>query len=408
MLSKARDAAAGLRRNPGLVAVIAEGFLARLAFSVISFTLPFYALALGMSLVEVGVLTALRVAIALLMKPVMGHIAASVGVKRVYLASIVGRTVVALLFLLATTPLGLFLVRALHGLTTAARDPTSAFLVMEHSDERYAARAFSWYTTAKTTGAALGFPLAGILLTATNDAYWIVFVFAAAISALSLLSSILYIREHAPEPETAEPSTTASETPLTTPTKPAEHWGRYATLALLVALPATMVSGLFPLIVAEQTDLDKAEIALVYTASTLVLIVVGPWFGWFADHVSRSSVLAVRSVANILSSIVYAAGSGFWSMSAARMLDDAGKAAFSPAWGSVMRQITKDGDKRDRARRLSYLDTAESIGEAMGPVLASALWQYGGILWLFAVRIVIAIAAEIYAYRLLRTKPANL
>jgi MFS family permease len=400
MLGKFTELIAGLRSNPSLAAVIAEGFLARLAFSVISFALPFYALSLGMSLVEVGVLAALRVIVALAMKPVMGHAAGRFGVKKVYGASIAGRAIIAVFFLFATTPWALFLVRALHGVTTATRDPTSALLLMEHSDERRVASAFSWYATAKTVGAALGFPLAGILLGVTGDSFALVFMFAATISAFAFVLVVGLAIEEAPARQEASDKNAEPRSQPLTP----ENWMLYATLALVIALPASMVGGLFPLIVAAQTGLGKAEIGLIYAASTVVIVVLGPYFGWLADHISRNGVLAIRSIANVLSSVFYMVLPGFWGMTAARMVDDAGKAAFVPAWGAMMSEIAKSDDKRERARRLSYLDTAESIGEAMGPVIASTLWQHGGILWLFVARIVIAICAETYAIWLLRDR----
>lgn len=399
MLLKRQGLLSAVRGNPALAAVIAEGFLARLAFSVISFALPFYALALGMSLVEVGVLAALRVMIALMMKPAMGHLAGRIGVKAVYAASIAGRVLIAVLFIFATTPAALFLVRALHGVTTAARDPTSALLLMEHADERRMASAFSWYATAKTVGAALGFPIAGLILGWTSDDYGLVFAFAAAVSLVSLVVVLVFAAEEAPK---AEADALGADAQVAEPL--ARSWIQVAALALLVALPASMVGGLFPLIVSAQTGLGKAEIGFIYAASTVALVVLGPYFGWFADHVSRNAVLAVRSAANVLSSVFYLALPGFWGMTVARVTDDAGKAAFAPAWGSLMAEIARTDDKRQRAARLSYLDTAESVGEALGPVIAAALWQHGGILHLFIARIAIAIAAEVYAIWLLRRR----
>ena len=45
------------------------------------------------------------------------------------------------------------------------------------------------------------------------------------------------------------------------------------------------------------------------------------------------------------------------------------------------------------------LDTSQSVGEAIGPALATILWQSGGVFALFGVRIVIAVVAEILALR---------
>jgi MFS family permease len=50
---------------------------------------------------------------------------------------------------------------------------------------------------------------------------------------------------------------------------------------------------------------------------------------------------------------------------------------------------------------------ATSAGELLGPILAGILWQTGGILALFGVRIVIAIVAEVAAIRVFHERPAR-
>ena len=148
-----------------------------------------------------------------------------------------------------------------------------------------------------------------------------------------------------------------------------------------MAIPASMVQSLFPLIVAERTGLGKAEIGLIYTMSMGVVVIAGPLLGWVSDMISRRLVFAVRSVASVLSSVLYCVLPGFWGMTASRMVDDIGKAAFKPAWGSVMSDVTRNAGKLRRGRLVSYLDTAESLGEAIGPILAGVIWQNGGLLW---------------------------
>ena len=56
MIRGATEAFGRMRTHPGLAVIIVEAFLARLGFSVITFALPFYALSLGMSLGETGLL----------------------------------------------------------------------------------------------------------------------------------------------------------------------------------------------------------------------------------------------------------------------------------------------------------------------------------------------------------------
>lgn len=97
----------------------------------------------------------------------------------------------------------------------------------------------------------------------------------------------------------------------------------------------------------------------------------------------------------------------------ARVVDDSGKAAFRPAWAVVAADVAA-ADPARRGSRLAALDTSQNLGEVIGPLLAGILWQTGGVVALFAVRIAIAAAAEITAWHVFgergegrRARPAS-
>ena len=130
--------------------LVAEGFLSRLSFGIISLALPLYAYRLGMSVAEIGVLLSLNMVVALLLKPLMGAVADKVGLKRSLVAAIAMRSVVSLLFVFAAAPWQLFAIRGLHGVSIALRDPSTYALVAEAGGKRQIASSFAWYQTAKT------------------------------------------------------------------------------------------------------------------------------------------------------------------------------------------------------------------------------------------------------------------
>ncbi|TML98108.1 MAG: MFS transporter, partial [Actinobacteria bacterium] len=158
---------------------------------------------------------------------------------------------------------------------------------------------------------------------------------------------------------------------------------------------------LFPIFAVEYAGLSEAEAGLVYSASALV-VVSAPVFGWLSDHVSRRLVLAVRSAANVVSSVVYWVVPTFAGMAVGRALDDMGKAAFRPAWGALMAQVS-GLDRRRRARTFGYLSAGEDAGEAAGPILAGFLWQLWGVPALLGVRIALAVVTEVYTVVLTRS-----
>src|SRR3712207_4662591 len=96
-------------RNPraAMATVIAEGFLGRLSFGMVSFALPLYALHLGLSLSEIGILISIRTLIALGLKPVAGWASDHVGVRAVYLAGTFARVLAAAALFFADTLLAL-------------------------------------------------------------------------------------------------------------------------------------------------------------------------------------------------------------------------------------------------------------------------------------------------------------
>ncbi len=108
-----------------------------------------------------------------------------------------------------------------------------------------------------------------------------------------------------------------------------------------------------------------------------IAALAGPGFGWLSDNVSRKLVLSVRSIANIVSSIVYLAGAELRAASrSAVALDDLGKAAFKPAWGALMAQLS-EFDKKRRARLFGYMSSGEDAGEAAGPIVAGVIARPG-------------------------------
>jgi MFS family permease len=381
-----------LRSNPALLAVTAEAFLARLGFGVITFALPFFALSLGMSFTEIGILAALRLVTANVFKPLTAILVVKFGTRPLYIAAISMRTLVCVGLVFATAPWMLYALRFLHGLSTSMRDPTASIMIAERSKQNRTASAFAWYGTAREAGAALGYLVAGFGLTFTDDNYPALFAFAAVTSLLSLL----LVWRTLPQEQIEKTPLASIEEKESSGKR--NHWKHFAIWGGMVTTAAAMVATLFPLIASEYAGLSKAEISVIFTAATLTIIFGGPFFGWLSDTISHRLVLAVRTFANVLSSIIYVFAPNFAGMLSARLSDDIGKAAFRPAWGGLMADLTRSRSVAERRRIITHMDTAQSVGEAVGPVLAGLLWDHLGILWLFGVRLAIAVGSELYSW----------
>jgi MFS family permease len=381
--------------DPALVALVSEGFFSRLSFGLISFALPLYAHSLGMSFTAIGFLLSLNLVVAIALKPVSGAVADRLGLKPTLTAAVALRSVVSLLLAFAAVPWHLFATRALHGVTISARDPAVNSMLAEHGGKKAVASAFAWYQTAKTLAGAAGKVAAGLLLTLTASNFSLVFAVAFVVSALPIVVVARYVprgerwnvdAEQRLLAETGAPSKGA----LPERTRLAPFVG----LGFLVSGSAYMLTNLFPIFAVEYGGLTEAEAGLIYALSA-VLVFAAPVFGWLSDNVSRKLVLSLRSAANVLSSVVYWVAPNVVGMAAGRGLDDLGKAAFRPGWGALMAHVSSL-DRRRRARTMGYLSAGEDAGEVAGPIAAGLIWSAWGVPALLAVRIGVAVAAEIY------------
>lgn len=384
--------------HPALFAILAEGFLSRLSFGIISFVLPLYAYRkLGLSLAQTGFLFSLNLMAEQLFKPLTGWAADRIGLKRTFTAAIALRSLVALLFCFATSSWQVYAIRFLHGFSESLRDPSVSALIAENADKKAMAASFGWYNTAKQSAGALGKGLGGLLLALLVENYSLVFFVSFVLSVLPLYVVARYVRE--PKPQEVEAIPEEIESPAEISDGGAISIFSYAMLGFLVACTAQMISNLFPVLATEIGHLTTAQTGLIYVVSVAVVIVAGPLFGWVSDNVSRKLAMSVRGVANTASSVMFFFFPSFAGLAAGSVMDAMGKAAFRPAWGALMARIS-GFDRRRRAQTMSYLSLGEGLGETLGPLMGGLLWHSWGLGAMLSARVMLAVISEIYGWLL--------
>ena len=386
-----------------LLALLAEGFLTRLSSGVIGFALPLFAYRkMGLNLTETGVLLAMNQAAEQLVKPLMGWAADRIGLKRAYTLSIAGRSFAALCYALAGSPWQIYSARFLHGIAESLREPSVNALIAENAKAKSVASTFAWYNTAKQTASAIGKTASGLLLALLADNFSAVFFLAFALSILPIIVVALYVRE--PEVQNRDSNGAAaveSDSAVKTPAAPANQPSifSFAVLGFLISCTAQMIANLFPVLATEYAHLTEAQTGLIYAVTVVVVIVAGPAFGWFSDNVSRKLALTVRGLANTISSALFFFTPTFPGLAAGSVIDAAGKAAFRPAWGSLMARVS-GFDRKRRAQVIGHLSLGEGLGEMLGPILGGFLWHTWGLGVMLGVRVALAVIGEIYAIKI--------
>jgi MFS family permease len=382
-------------RRPGpLTALVCEGFASRLAFGLLSFAVPLYGRSLGMSIAAIGVLASLEPVVAILLKPVLGRLVDRMGLRRGLLASLVLRSVIGLGYVLARLPWQLYAIETLHGASDAARDPAVNALIAKHGGEKAVASAFAWYQTAKTTAGAAGRAIAGALLASGAVGFNLTFTVAFALSLLPALPVLLLVprdsaRAHPVRLVETRRTRTGAAPPITRPPV-----ARYAGLGFLISGTSSMFTSLYPILATEYAHLSPAQAGALYLV-TPALAFTGPIWGWLADRGNRSLILAVRGIANAGSALLYLLAPSLTGIWVGKSIDDLGKAAYRPAWGSLIADISSQDPSR-RGRTMGYLTAGEDAGSVAAPLLASLLWTGFGVPAALLGRVALALVTEAY------------
>jgi hypothetical protein len=236
--------------------------------------------------------------------------------------------------------------------------------------------------------------VAGVLLTLAAGGFGLTFGVAFGLSLLPAVAVLLLVPRDSSmaHPISAAEVVEAPSSPAPPTARPPV--ARYATLGFLVAGASSMLTSLFPILATEYAGLTTAQAGALYLV-TPVLAFTGPLWGLLADRVSRPLVLSVRGVANTVSALIYLFAPNLAGMWVGKSLDDLGKAAFRPAWGSLMADLSSQ-DRRKRARIMGYLSAGEDAGDVAAPILAGLLWTGFGVPAVLLGRVALAVVAEGY------------
>ncbi len=468
--------------TPIVIALMIEAFLSRVSGGLVKTAVPLFGLLVfGLDITSVMGLVLIQNVVPLALRPVFGSLADKYGKKNIFVASLIMRTLVSLLFAVANLPL-LFFASAMRGVADSAKGPSASAMIADHTDQRNIAKAYSWYTTTKSTSGSIGETLAvwliPFLLTlylasqvvnvrfatiedptrpggqeqriigkstdqspptdpkgrriirveqrqvklsdvplddlpklvdtkALQSTLVMIFLLSTVFSAISVVLVMLFIKEKKKKKKEKKPEVQGAAGKVSAEKAPS-IWA-FALLGTAVTAPAYMVTGEFFLILAVKLSITAKALWWIKLISEMfVPLFFGPFFGWVADRIGSGKVIALRSISNIVTSVVFW-GTSFFTGSAlfgvllgvARGLDEIGKAAFKPTWGAVAAKVSSY-DLARRGRTMGILEMGVDSSDLIFPQVAGLIFARFGLPLLMAVRGVLAIGAEIYTFILLK------
>jgi eukaryotic-like serine/threonine-protein kinase len=246
--------------------------------------------------------------------------------------------------------------------------------------------------------------------TPLRKALTVIFWMATALSLCSLLLVAFFIKEKKKEKkEKKDKVKAASPTGMLHAPQQQPNVYSFALLGAALTAPAYMVTGEFFTVLAVKLEVTTGALGWIKVISeTLVPLLFGPFFGWLADRIGAGKVIALRSIANLATSVLFwmvpwFAGTALLGvmMGLARAIDEIGKAAFKPTWGAIAAKVSSF-NLSNRSKTMGILEGGVDASDLMFPVLAGVMLQYLSLGPLMFVRAVLALVAEVYGHLLMK------
>jgi len=173
---------------PGMKPVLFTLFMVSFSFGIIFPILPFYALSLGATPFELGMLTAVFALMSLVFSPIMGRLADKYGRKRLLMVGTIAFAAGYVVFAFADSLWMAFAARAFEGIAAAAMFPACLSLISDFSTEAQRGKAMGLVSMSFSVGMMAGPAFGGIAASfAVRDAFLL-----AAFLALCNFASIAF------------------------------------------------------------------------------------------------------------------------------------------------------------------------------------------------------------------------
>lgn len=398
-----------------LFVLLACLFVVMIGFGITLSVLPFYverlALEAGVAqqsiVLHVTLLTGVYALMQLVFAPLWGRLSDRIGRRPLILIGIAGYVVAQVTFGLSTSLWLLYAARIFGGILSSATLPVSAAYVVDTTTKEERSRGMAWLGTAASLGVVVGPALGGLLSRRDWHFNWSTghfkvdgfstpFFAAAFLGLLTLLAALRWLPESLPE-------TSAQDTNLAKDTREDAKTGWRSlvkTLSPLLALTLagqfalTMFGGTFALFAQAKFDFGPAEVGYVFVVCGLVMTVfqagaVGFLAGKISEMIQIGAGFALMGMGIAL---LATAQTKFFIFAFVAQLA-LGMALIAPNLAAL---ISKRGGERQAGASLGIQNTANSLGQAAGPLLGGVLfiWQTNAP-YLFSGAVLLALALVI-------------
>lgn len=337
-------------------------FVTQLGVAVMLPLLPLYAITLGATPIQQGLLTSAFAITTAIGQLGVGGFIDRFGARMFIRGGVALYAGANVLIATAFDALSLIAYRGLAGLGGGSNLIASRVYLAQKTDPARMAFVNGAISAASSAGQ-VGGPAIGGLIAALADLR-LPFLIVGVTSGLAFLGSLFLPAVRARHVESAQ---TAA---------PPSIWNRSVIVLLVSQLLLLSAYGgwitTFAPLATQTLGWSTVQVGSTFSLFGLGSIVLGPWLAHLADRFGRRIVamLAVLPVAAF--SIVIVVGASEWVVYAVMFLGGAGLTAYNAAWFAMLSSVAPSAQL---GRTFGYVNAISQLGVVIGATIASFIWQ---------------------------------
>lgn len=348
-----------------------------LGFSLVAPIFPTYVMDLGASYTLLGLIISIYGAVQLVTQVPAGRLSDRIGRKPLLIAGLFSFALLPPLYIFATSPYQLILIRVFGGAGASMVWPIAMALIIDDVDALHRGRSMGWYNASFYSAMALGPAIGGALY----DTFGLEapFAFWSALGALSIIIVIIRVRE--PGQRRLSAVTFISTTKQEMIEKPMVLPGYIPTfiagcgVVMLAGISGGFNITLLPEI-AGEAGLSTTMIGLLYLAYGGCNALANIHFGKAADRGRRKLIIVSGSILVMLAFAMLGLSSSLESLISALALLGLGSGMATPAAAAIVADITSP---ERRGEIFGIFNTARMSGVVIGPMVAGVCTDAQGL-----------------------------
>ncbi len=377
-------------------ALFLVNFFACLGLGIADPFFPVYAASGGASGFHLALIFSGYAAAKILFSPMSGWWSDRSGRRRLLVSGLVLQSAVALGYLFLPGPSGLIALRFLQGIAAAFIRPVSLAVVGDIAPERREGSAMGTFDISFYAALAIGPVLGGIVHDASG--FRGIFFCLFGLCLLSLVTALLFVREHGEEKGVAAPTRL--------------DWAELGKSRTLIGLCGFIFARSFgiayfviflPILMNGTLRLTGPEIGAVMGANTIVTALLLRPMGRLSDRVRRDRLVAAGGVFAALSTLCLPHADTFPQLLALSVTLGIAGALSTPASAAL---LVEEGGRRGMGLTMGVFNCAMNLGAVLAPLAGGVAFGFFGLESLYIGAGVLGLAGT--GFFLLMAPPAAL